>query len=319
VTQEQVFFTCWGAGCNGKSTLLNAVAHVLGDYAKPLKADALMSSPYKNSSGADPEIASLVGARFVSAQEPRGGELDTAKVKELTGQDPIQVREIFKMPFTLVPQFKLWLSTNERPNVTETTTGIWRRIKLIPFTISFERHKNEKLLDTLATEAAGLLNWLLVGLAMWRQQGLGDARAVREATKDYREEEDPFVEFFTEVLTQSEPDSRVELKVAYEAFKTWGRGAGAPMLSDKEFPRQAEAHGYAKKRSNGSRWLMGCTLTLFGAARRADGSVGSVGSAGSADNDLFCTTSSHEDEYGERCAKGLNIDTSDTAEMAVAF
>lgn len=87
--QEHAFFTCYGSGANGKSTLLGTVMRILGDYAKPLKADALLSSPYANGSSADPEIAALVGARFVSAPEPRGGALDTSRVKELTGGDPM--------------------------------------------------------------------------------------------------------------------------------------------------------------------------------------------------------------------------------------
>ena len=152
--QEHAFFTCYGSGANGKSTLLGTVMRILGDYAKPLKADALLSSPYANGSSADPEIAALVGARFVTAPEPRGGALDTSRVKELTGGDPMQVRELHKMPFTLVPQFKIWMSTNERPQVPETTRGIWRRIHLIPFAVSFEGRKEEGLSHTLAAEAS---------------------------------------------------------------------------------------------------------------------------------------------------------------------
>ncbi len=303
VTQGQAFFTCWGAGSNGKSTLLNAIARVLGDYAKPLKADALMSSPYKNSSGADPEIASLVGARFVTASEPRGGELDTAKVKELTGGDPMQVRELHKMPFTFVPQFKMWLSTNERPTVTETTTGIWRRIKLIPFTVSFEGRRDETLPEALAAEASGILNWLLEGVRQWQEHGLVEAQAVRDATKEYRDEEDPYNDFFTEVLVRGIASERVELKVAYEAFTSWAQQNEAPLLSDKEFPKRAEARGYHKTRSNGKRWLVGCRLV--------DRSQGST-SAASADNRHSCTNLSQEAVSREKCAEHPESGTSDT-------
>ncbi len=260
VTREQVFFTCWGAGCNGKSTMLNAVAGVMGDYTKPLKADALMAHPFKNAGGADPEIASLVGARLVTAQEPKSGELDTAKVKELTGQDTIQVRELYKTPFTFVPQFKLWLSTNERPVVSETTTGIWRRLKLIPFTVSFEKGKDERLPEALRAEASGILNWLLAGCRTWQQDLLGEAKAVREATREYREEEDPYMAFFSEVLCRAGAASRVELQAAYQAYEDWRGEADAPYLSDKVFAKQAEAHGFTKLRSNGKRYLVGCVL-----------------------------------------------------------
>jgi putative DNA primase/helicase len=266
LTREQVFFTCWAAGCNGKSTLLNAVASVLDDYAKPLKADALMTHPFKNSGGADPEVASLVRVRLVTAQEPRSGSLDTAKVKELTGQDAIQVRELHKMPFTFVPQFKLWLSTNERPNVAETTTGIWRRLRLVPFTVNFEGRKDERLPEELAAQASGILNWLLAGCLAWQQDGLGDAEAVREATREYREDEDPYIEFFAEVLRRDEPGGRVELKMAYAAFQTWVRDACLPYLGDRDFSKQAEAHGFPKRKSNSIRYPVGCVLSAASAA-----------------------------------------------------
>jgi len=260
VTREQVYFTCFGSGANGKSTLLGAVQRALGDYAKPLKADALMRHQHTNAGSADPEIAALVGARFVAAQEPRGGELDTAKVKELTGGDAIQARELHKMPFTFAPQFKLWLSTNERPEVPETTTGIWRRIRLIPFTVSFEGRKDEALPEKLASEAAGILNWLIAGVLAWQRDGLGTAEAVKEATREYRENEDPYLEFFEAVLVPADADAKLLLADAYETFKSWQRDAGVPHLSDKQFAKQAEGRGHRKVRSNGKRWLAGCRV-----------------------------------------------------------
>jgi putative DNA primase/helicase len=259
-TQEQVFFLCYGAGANGKSTLLGVIAHILGDYAKPLKADALLSSPYRNGSSADPEIAALVGSRFVSAQEPGGGAFDAAKLKELTGGDAMQVRELHQMPFTFTPHFKLWLSTNELPDVKDTTTGIWRRIRQIPFNARFETKGDPDLPAKLRAEAEGILAWMVAGAVAWAQQGLGEAQAVQEATREYREAEDPYLEFFQEVLVQAEVTEKVEGTEAYEAFQDWQRRVQALPLDLKGFYRQAEAHGYAKKRSNGKRWLMGGQL-----------------------------------------------------------
>ena len=254
-TQEQVFFLCYGAGANGKSTLLGVITHILGDYAKPLKADALLSSPYRNGSSATPEIAALVGSRFVSAQEPGGGAFDAAKIKELTGGDAMQIRELHQAPFTFIPDFKLWLSTNELPDVKDTTTGIWRRIRQIPFNARFEKTGDPDLPARLRAEAEGILTWMVAGAVAWAQQGLGEANAVQEATREYREAEDPYLEFFQEVLVLAEVTERVEGSDAYEAFQAWQRTVQSPALDSKGFYRQAEAHGYAKKRSNGKRGL----------------------------------------------------------------
>lgn len=259
-TQEQVFFLCYGAGANGKSTLLGVMARILGDYAQPLKADALLSSPYRNAGSADPEIAALVGSRFVSAQEPGGGAFDAAKIKELTGGDAMQIRELRQPPFTFFPQFKLWLSTNELPDVRDTTTGIWRRIRQIPFNARFEKTGDPDLPAKLRAEAEGILAWMVAGAVAWAQRRLGEANAVQEATREYREAEDPYLEFFQEVLVPAEVTERVEGSDAYEAFQEWQRNVQGPPMDSKGFYRQAEAHGYAKKRSNGRRWLIGSRL-----------------------------------------------------------
>lgn len=265
--REHAYFTCFGSGANGKSTLMNLILGAMGDYASPLKADVLLKQPYRNSGSADPELASLVGARFVVAQEPQSGELDTAKVKEWTGGDAIMTREPYKMPFTFRPQFKLWLSTNERPDVTETTSGIWRRIHLVPFMVSFAKRKDEALLIKLQSELSGVLNWLIAGCLSWQRHGLGSAEAVKAATREYRESEDPYLEFFETVLVpDDDPESKVLLGDAYERFKTWQRGAALPHLIDRQFTKQAEAHGYPVKRSNGKRWLRGCRIEVSAAS-----------------------------------------------------
>jgi len=301
-TKEQVYFTCFGSGSNGKSTLIGAVMSLLGDYARALKASALMRDPHARGGGADPELAALVGARFVAAQEPQSGELDTARLKEWTGGDAIQAREMYKSPFQFVPQFKPWLSTNERPEVPEATVGIWRRIRLIPFTVSFEGCKDVDLPNKLAAEASGILNWLIAGCLAWQRQGLGSAEAVNQATREYRENEDPYLEFFETVLVpDDDPESKVVLGDAYNAFRLWQRNASVPFLSDREFPKQAEARGYRKKRASGKRWLCGCRIA----------------SADSVDNDHFSPNFSTRDDIEKVTEKHPNIGTIDTAEMTV--
>lgn len=261
-TREQVFFLCYGAGANGKSTLLNAVAQVLGPYARPLKADVLMARAGAGSGpGPDPELASVVGARFVTAQEPHGMTLDTPRLKELTGSDAIQVRELRRAPFTFVPHFKLWLSTNERPSVPETTVGIWRRIRLIPFTASFHGHEDRAMPAKLAAEAPGILNWLLQGVHAWREEGLGMVPAIQEATAAYQAEEDAFAPFFTQVLAPAAHAQRLRLKEAYAAFIAWCLQEGVQPLSEQDFPKEAERHGYPKVVGHArTRYLARCAL-----------------------------------------------------------
>jgi P4 family phage/plasmid primase-like protien len=267
VVRDHVFYVCYGTGRNGKSTLLNAVSHVLGGYAAPLRSEALMRQQYgANSGAATPELAALVGRRFVTAQEPPHGRLDTARVKELTGGDPIQVRENYGHPFTLVPQFKLWLSTNERPEVEETTTAVWDRIKLIPFLACFSGREDRLLPEKLAAEGSGILNWLLEGVALWQRDGVGDARAVHEATTDYRTANDPLLPFFTHWLVKAVGE-RVKGSEAQSAFWRWRNALDEatrnelPDYTSRALYKEMEHHGYVKRTRGGAVYLSDCRLT----------------------------------------------------------
>jgi putative DNA primase/helicase len=287
-TREQAFFLCYGAGANGKTTLLNAVAQVLGAYWKPLKADVLMARP-SGAAGPDPELASLVGARLVTAQEPHGATLDTPRLKELTGSDAIQVRELRRAPFTFIPHFKLWLSANERPAVPERTVGIWRRIRLLPFTVSFRGRENRALPGLLAAEAPGILTWLLAGVQAWLDDGLGMVPAVAEATAAYQAEEDAYFAFFHDVLVPASREEAVRLKAAYAAYEAWAMQADAPELSIQEFAKEAEAHGATKVKRQGLRWLRGCTLSFSTSATCGSSPSGGVSGEGveGVDDSLF--------------------------------
>lgn len=278
-TREQVFFLCYGSGANGKSTLFEAVRAVLGDYASPLKADALMDSGFRSGAAADPELSALVGARFVTAAEPRepGGHkaprLDTGRIKALTGGDAIQVRELYGKPFTLVPHLKLWMAVNNRPEVPESTVGIWRRIRLIPFEQSFEGREDRTMPLTLRREGSGILHWLVEGVRRWQQDdvGLGDPpAAVREATGDYRSREDEYQPFFTDALVRDKPTSAVRLDTAWRAFQQWKKAnpyATEWVKDSRGLARIAEGHGLPKRRRTrdphkGQFELVGCRLAV---------------------------------------------------------
>jgi putative DNA primase/helicase len=148
------------------------------------------------------ELAALRGVRFVSASEPaEGARLDVALVKALTGQDPITARFLFREFFTYTPEFKLWLMTNHRPVIRETTNAIWDRVKLIPFDVRFyagdedappgAHRQDPGLSSALRSELPGILAWAVRGCLEWQRDGLGEPEAVRAATGDYRRSKTP--------------------------------------------------------------------------------------------------------------------------------
>ena len=138
-TTEQVLFFVHGkSGNNGKSTLVNLIRDMLGDYGCHTPTETLLTKQYDNNIPAD--LARLDGARMVTAIEANfNRHLDEAKIKAMTGGEPITARFMRQNFFSFTPEFKLWLVANDRPRVRGTDAAFWRRMRVIPLNIKFPR------------------------------------------------------------------------------------------------------------------------------------------------------------------------------------
>jgi putative DNA primase/helicase len=164
-TEERTLAVLYGVGKNGKSTLVELFQDLLGDYAGVANPNTIMHQRYGDST-AQYQLAELVGKRFVSVSETkRGVELEEATVKQITGSDTISARAPYGKPFSYRPQFKIWLSTNHKPEIPDGSEAIWDRIRLIPFTQRFEDGKgaDPKLPAKLREELPGVLAWAVKG------------------------------------------------------------------------------------------------------------------------------------------------------------
>jgi putative DNA primase/helicase len=182
-TREEVLFVPYGTGNNGKSTFRETLHEVLGDYA--VAADAALLIERKAPGGATPEIARLKGRRLVAINETAENDrLNEARVKFITSQDKITARNLYQDFFDFEPTHKTFLTTNHKPIIRGTDTGIWRRIHLLPFTVTIPSHEVEKDFRErrLIPELSGILNWALEGLRAYLREGLDPPAAVREAT-----------------------------------------------------------------------------------------------------------------------------------------
>jgi putative DNA primase/helicase len=194
--REEMLPFCWGGGANGKGTVMNTIGWLLGDYADDLPFSAL---ELHERAGIPNDIAKIVGKRFVTSSET--GEtkrLNEARVKALTGRDPITARFLHQEFFTFQPSAKFWLATNQKPIVRDTSLGFWRRIHLIPFTRSFAGSPDLQLKDKLRAEAVGILARAVRGCLEWQRTGLNPPDAIREATKSYRAASMPLARFLDE-------------------------------------------------------------------------------------------------------------------------
>lgn len=169
---EQCLFILWGTGANGKSTFLNVLQELFGDYACSTGTETFMRRANEQSN----DIARLRGMRLVTTNETEQGNcLSESLIKQITGEDILTARFLYGEYFSFKPTFKIFMATNHKPKIRGADIGIWRRIKLIPFNITIPpEQRDKKLTEKLIAENSGILNWLLKGYSMWKKEGLNE-------------------------------------------------------------------------------------------------------------------------------------------------
>jgi putative DNA primase/helicase len=234
-TDEHCLFFCYGDGANGKSTFMRALELISGEYSAVASVEALLEKR-GDGDGATPTIAGLVGKRLAMAQEmPDGKRFDESLIKSITGGDAITARVLYGSPFTFRPSHTLWITGNHKPRIVSTDTGIWRRIRIVPFTASIpadQRRDSREFDAQFAEDASAILQWAVLGAYLWYQSGVGSCAAVDAATRDYRGEEDLVARFVQAVCVTGE-DKRVSQASLYAAWKEWAEDEGERSASYK--------------------------------------------------------------------------------------
>ena len=217
-TTEHAIFLLSGTGSNGKSTFINVLQRLLGNYANIATTETFTS---RKDDAAHHDLAKLDGARLVLVAElPEGRTLNTAIIKTLTGGDTITARHLYSDYFEFAPRFKIWMTCNEKPRIKDLSEGIWRRLHVIPFDESFLGREDKNLSRDLYTELSGILNWALIGCLRWQAEGLRQSPDIERAISAYREQENPLQDWIDQYL-ERDPEGWISNEALYDSYIQW--------------------------------------------------------------------------------------------------
>lgn len=249
-TSEQVMFLCHGYGANGKSVLLNILSKLVGDYAVTAQSESLMAK--REGSSINNDIARLRGARLVTTSETDDGKrFAEAQIKQLTGGDIISARYLYAEFFEFIPVFKIWMAMNHRPIIQGDDLGIWRRIVLIPFSVTIpEKERDGSLQQKLTGELSGILNWAVAGCLEWQRIGLAPPVEILAATEGYKSDMDMLGNWLEDCCLVSLSNQCVAAAL-YASYREWCVMNGRFAVSNTRFGQKLQERGFTKRRSNG--------------------------------------------------------------------
>lgn len=233
---------------------MNTLQNVFGDYAATTPAHTLVSDGRGNKQTDD--LAKLVGTRFVAATETEKGQrLAESKIKRITGGDRIVCRDLYESLFEYMPQFKLWLATNDPPEFSGGDESIARRIRVIEFPVTFdEAMQDQQLATKLLDEASGILNWALEGYAEWKRQGLNPPDPIKTATRSYRSDNDSVGQFI-EACCREDSKARATAKELYDAYRVWCLNSELEPVPNVTFGKELGRRGFRSvKGRSGNAW-----------------------------------------------------------------
>lgn len=237
---------------NGKTTTIETILRVMGEYGRSAKPDMLATNYFRGqSNGSSDDVARLAGARFVGISEMEQKlTINASLTKQLTGNGSITARFLYEGYFEFHLQAKIFIDTNHLPNVTDRTLFESGRLKIIPFTRHFEDHEQDKTLKTTLMQPenlSGILNWCIEGYKLFKKEGLEEPEEVKTATEEYRVESDRTAQFMAQCL-KKEKGSELKACNVYNRYKDWCSENGYKYESSQNFYKRVSLEYQIVKR-----------------------------------------------------------------------
>lgn len=232
--REQCAFFIYGMGNNGKSTFIETIGDMLGNYTANVQPETIMMA--KSAGGINSDIARLKSIRFAMSEEPTEGvRLNEGLVKQLTGGGRVTCRFLFGDEFEYSPEFKLWIATNHKPVIRGMDNGIWRRIRMIPFEVNIPKESVDKHLKyKLRQEMPLIFKWAVEGCLLWQKEGLGAPQSVVQATEEYKGEMD-ILQTFMDACVDINYDSNITAQDLYAVYTAWAEENKEFVMKSRKF------------------------------------------------------------------------------------
>ena len=244
-----------GTGANGKSTLVELVMKVFGDYAIAAEPDLLVDRGAVHTTGQ----ADLLGVRLaVCSETDAGRRLAAATVKRLTGGDKIRARRMRQDNIEFDASHSVFMVTNHKPQVAGDDPALWRRLRIVPFDVTIAE-PDSGLPQRLALELPAVLAWIVRGHADWHAHGLGEPAAVLSATDAYKAYSDAFGRFLDE-RTITSTYATAKARELFGAWSAWCHSNGEEAGTEKVIAGALAARGIAKVKRNGTMTYLGLGL-----------------------------------------------------------
>lgn len=262
-TNKDKLVILWGEGSNGKSTFMECVKTIFGQYGKTMNSSLLIQNPNGSSQATEFALSSLLGARLVATSETaEGKKLDEVTIKQMTSGEEITAQQKYGAQFSFKPSFTPWMSTNNKPVIRATDFGTWRRMCLIPFVNTFtEEKKDINMPRKLAAEMPQILGWIIQGKDLYNKHK-GDPKppkCIEEALANYKNEMNVLSAYLSQ-RTQDFPGYRTQASVLFKDYKNWCLDNAEYLLSETKFGREMGKRSYEKIKTRNGVYYVGIKL-----------------------------------------------------------
>ena len=261
--KEHLFCFFIGSGANGKSTVVNALSNVLGDYSKSTQYSTLGTASRGSQHRED--LVRLQGARMVHTSEPNAdSDINEGMVKDISGGDAVTARTAYaRKSVEITPRWLTIVPTNHTPKIKSNDEGIWRRMLFVPFKRNFKLEPELLDLDLpekLLEEKEGILRWIVEGALDYQANGLVIPETLNNDKTEYRAELDIIGSWLEDKCSLGEQyrESNANLWASFNAYIK-DRGLESDIKSSQKLSNNLNSKGFtrAKRDNTGIRGFLG--------------------------------------------------------------